>query len=230
MEQPIVSFHSAVLYQRDVDILRSPRSWLNDALITFWFEHLVNEVHRDCDKVALVHCAAVMLARFEDDEDDRLAAMRPLRLHEKELVIIPINDSDDVTAVASGSHWATLVWDRTRRQALLFDSGQMDRRIVKEVWQRFWPLVQGEGGSSSAKLPAPPITDGACPKQTDAHSCGVYVCAVADRLAAGYRAALQGAGPLPPADDPTKLTPADIAAYRKHMCDVALSLAHNKGK
>lgn len=225
MERPAVSIGAAALYDDDMQLLRSPSAWLNDAVITLWMEHLAASAPPP--RVALVHCAAVALARFEDDDADRAAALAPLRLHEAALVLLPVNDCADPTAVAGGSHWALLAFDRARHDEVrLFDSGHLDVRAARDVWARFWPLIAAPSPSSgqAARPPPPRISDGGCAKQADVHSCGVYVCAVAGALVAEHaKAAAPGAAPpSTPRLDPRTLTPGDVAAYRRHMLDVAL--------
>ncbi len=40
----VLNWPSAQLYKSDLEILRSPDSWLNDQLLTFYFEYLSREL------------------------------------------------------------------------------------------------------------------------------------------------------------------------------------------
>jgi hypothetical protein len=235
MEAPVVSLHAAVLYAEDVALLAHPTAWLNDAAITFWWEHLAHVRFAGHaagggaadELVSLVHPAAVALALFEDDDADRAAALRPLRLGDprRRLVVLPVNDNDDPARVAGGSHWSLLACTRSAAApggewaATHYDSGATDPALVRRVLRRFWPLL---AESSSAVPPPPPVVDGGCAKQADAHSCGVYVCALAEQLVVAVLGAGGSSDARPAAGE---LTPADVAAYRRGMAATALALA-----
>lgn len=249
-----MSLGAAVLYEEDLALLRAPAAWLNDAAIAFWWEHLAHDARYAAhagagDLFTLVHPAAVALALFEDDDADRADALRPLRLGAagRRLVVLPVNDNDDPTRVAGGSHWSLLACTRAGAggewSATHYDSGATDPALVRRVLRRFWSLLVAappatgpSSSSASAPLPPllpppPPVVDGGCAMQTDAHSCGVYVCALAERLVAAAAADATGgdsggaAAGAATAAAAGKLTPADVAAYRREMAATALALA-----
>lgn len=45
MDKLILSYHDSCLYESDLKILQSQSSWLNDRIITFYFEYLQKEVY-----------------------------------------------------------------------------------------------------------------------------------------------------------------------------------------
>lgn len=43
----ILSYHDAIIYQSDLKIIKSSTEWLNDRIITFYFEYLKREFFDD---------------------------------------------------------------------------------------------------------------------------------------------------------------------------------------
>lgn len=43
----ILSFHDSIIYQSDLKIIKSSTEWLNDRIITFYFEYLQKEIFDD---------------------------------------------------------------------------------------------------------------------------------------------------------------------------------------
>lgn len=201
-----VSYHSSVLYPEDLNVLRS-NYWFNDAVITWWFEWLTHSIFPG-ENVAFIHPSAVALALFEDDEDDRLSALTPLKLNEASTIFIPVNDSEDASAPAQGSHWSLLAVVRETGLCVHADSGAMGIKRVREVVDRFRPLIFG-----ASSIP-PKLIELAAPRQRDGYSCGAFVCAFAEALAAAH--AEGRALELPASIDPK--------AYRRRMASIAESL------
>lgn len=47
MNEIILSYHDAIIYKEDLQILKSDTEWLNDRVISFYFEYLSKEVYED---------------------------------------------------------------------------------------------------------------------------------------------------------------------------------------
>ena len=45
MDKLIISYHDSCLYESDVDILSSETEWLNDRIISFYFDYLQHEIY-----------------------------------------------------------------------------------------------------------------------------------------------------------------------------------------
>lgn len=44
MDKLIISYHDSCLYKSDLDILNSETEWLNDRIISFYFDYLQHEI------------------------------------------------------------------------------------------------------------------------------------------------------------------------------------------
>lgn len=53
MDKIILSYHNSCLYTSDINILKKDTEWLNDRIISFYFEYLENEILSE-EKVLLI--------------------------------------------------------------------------------------------------------------------------------------------------------------------------------
>lgn len=53
MDKIILSYHNSCLYTSDINILKKNTEWLNDRIISFYFEYLENEILSE-EKVLLI--------------------------------------------------------------------------------------------------------------------------------------------------------------------------------
>lgn len=63
----ILSFHDSVLYSSDLKILKSSKEWLNDRIISFYFEYLSRNIFDD-GKILLI-------GEIQDSEDFKYISM-----------------------------------------------------------------------------------------------------------------------------------------------------------
>lgn len=55
MDKIIISYHDACLYESDYFILKTHDSWLNDRIISFYFEYLQKDVFEsESDKILFI--------------------------------------------------------------------------------------------------------------------------------------------------------------------------------
>jgi Ulp1 family protease len=47
MEKMVLSYHDSVIYEGDLKILKSDCEWLNDRVLSFYFEYLSKAVYED---------------------------------------------------------------------------------------------------------------------------------------------------------------------------------------
>ena len=53
MRKVELSYHDAIIYEDDLKILKSETEWLNDRIISFYFEYLSKEIYED-EKILLI--------------------------------------------------------------------------------------------------------------------------------------------------------------------------------
>jgi len=144
MGMAFLDYHDILLRDEDVNLLRGPE-WLNDQVISFYFEYLAREKYTDTNFGFVGGCLASFLinAGFED----ALSCTEPLKLKDKELILLPVNNSTDPTTANSGSHWSLLVISTADRRFLHFDSAEgvnkLPARLLAEKMQRLLECALG---------------------------------------------------------------------------------------
>ncbi len=108
-DKMLLTYHDCTLYQSDFDILTSEREWLNDNIISFWFEYLTNDEFCDCrDSIAFMDPSMMFMVAHSEEVEDLKECLQPLDLDHKQLIMMPINDHRSIRTVG-GSHWCELL-------------------------------------------------------------------------------------------------------------------------
>ena len=105
----VLSYHDTLLRQTDVNTLE-PGKWLNDNVISFWFDYLEHELYADyesCVKFIAPDVAQFIKSAAENSAqiEDVSAVLESMELSKKKLLIIPINDSPTNAMTIGGTHW-----------------------------------------------------------------------------------------------------------------------------
>ncbi|KAJ2779296.1 SUMO1 sentrin specific peptidase 8 [Coemansia interrupta] len=181
----LFSYHDSTLFTSDPLTLHDGK-WLNDAILSFYFEYLANEVLRGDSTIMFLKPALVQCLRLQQDLPSLQSALPP-DMHTKHIIFIPINDGDDVFVQGgSGSHWSLLVCSRTTRGAGLtadvtfhyFDSAANANYQVALAVKAKLEMLLGESHRQ--------IITHSCPQQENGYDCGVFVILFADILARRY--------------------------------------------
>ncbi|KAL6570927.1 hypothetical protein OROGR_000477 [Orobanche gracilis] len=200
MGDKVLTYKDHVLRTSDLDVLEGP-CFLNDQVIGFYFSYLSSLSCQD-DVAFVPPSVSFWLANC--DVDSRKDAVEPLKLPSKRLVFFTVNDSDDLDGGESGTHWSTLIYDRSKNIFLHLDSMQgmnHDHAFklfdsVKEYMGKSHVPVQPilKGGKKQQKKkdatePAiktanmePLFEEFDVPQQTNGYDCGIYVLAIAKAI------------------------------------------------
>ena len=102
-DRKLLEYADIVLRARDVSTLTGSQ-WLNDQIISFYFEYL--KAKADDLRIELIQAATVQLVLWTEGEGDELGPfLDPLDLFSKDLILLPVNNSDSPMTPESGSHW-----------------------------------------------------------------------------------------------------------------------------
>ncbi|CAI7932555.1 unnamed protein product, partial [Closterium sp. NIES-54] len=75
-------------------------------------------------------------------DDDVTETMAPLGVENKELIALAVNDNNDPTLAEAGSHWSLLLFIRSRRLFLHFDSaGSHNLEAAKGLAEKLQALL-----------------------------------------------------------------------------------------
>lgn len=99
----LITYHDVTLHSSDIQLLNAP-NWLNDNLISFYFEYLTYEVFKDHQEDLLfVHPGTIFMISFQEKPEDIREVVAPLKMERKKLIFMPINNNRDISS--GGSHW-----------------------------------------------------------------------------------------------------------------------------
>jgi sentrin-specific protease 8 len=184
MDKIILSFHDSCLYESDVDILRSETSWLNDRIITFYFEYLQHEIYESKDilligeflfwfKILITDLShqtgsevTQAIKMMQDPDSINSIFLEPLDIASRQFLIFVINDNEK--NAAGGSHWSLLVYSKKDHKFFHFDSATSSNygacsALVKII-------------KSCLKLPKEEKCEQVeCLQQSNSYDCGIFV-------------------------------------------------------
>ena len=105
---------------------------------------------------------------------------RPLRLWEKKLILIPVNNAYDdgapSTPNCSGTHWSLLVIDMTKKQYIHIDTLAMNSSAAKSILEGLFSIFDWDPSSGVTSKDFVNI------KQVGTSECGLHVMTNAERV------------------------------------------------
>ncbi|PKI52018.1 NEDD8-specific protease 1 [Punica granatum] len=171
-DDKILSYNDVVLRRSDLDILSGP-CFLNDRIIEFYFSYLSSS-HPSEDILLVPPSIAFWITNCPDAEDLK-DFVAPLKLSDKELVIFPVNNNDDVEQAEGGSHWSLLAYMRKANLFVHHDSsGRMNEPYARQLYKAVIKYLSVSGSVSDAKFQH----WSGSPQQLNGYDCGLYVTAI----------------------------------------------------
>lgn len=172
-DRVILSYHDSLIHESDLRLLEG-RNWLNDSLISFWFEHLQHDIFLGRPRLLFVSPEVTQLIKMGDAKELPIF-LDPLGARYKDYIFLPVNDHSSLIA-SGGSHWSLLVYSRSNNKWYHFDSQRganyRDARC----------LVDRINGYLSRDVSAV-LTDAQCTQQDNSYDCGAFVMIYAERAA-----------------------------------------------
>ena len=107
-EEIVLSTDNCEIKNSDISTL-SPHTYLNDLIISFYYEFLQKKYHSDLITLLdpAVSMSIILDQSLNDDnlEDIKQCIFLPLELNKKKFIFAPINDNKKLQYTCSGSHW-----------------------------------------------------------------------------------------------------------------------------
>ncbi|KFM57522.1 Sentrin-specific protease 8, partial [Stegodyphus mimosarum] len=178
----VLNYENCLLRQSDVQLLNPP-NWLNDNIISFWFEYLENDVYKDYKKVFGFICPQVVqYLKFGLPEDIK-STIEGLELNKKQYVFFPVNDCRAQT-VPGGTHWSLLVYNACENTFEHYDSypGSCNLSVAESLAKGLAAFLR-----DSSQFGRPPsIHEMSCTQQNNTYDCGMHVICNTDGLCRKY--------------------------------------------
>lgn len=191
----VLSYHDTLLRQSDVDLLKG-NHWINDNIITFWFEYLEHDLYQsESEEIVLV---APQVGQFIKSAMGNPATKAELPVfldaigmgdESKRIILIPISDeivprltpgSDSSSSIhgIGGSHWSLLVYFRETDTFEHFDSfsGSVNHVHAKQVVECIKPLISLEPMTEIS------LNEMECTQQSNGYDCGIHVIVNAEAI------------------------------------------------
>ncbi|ESQ42324.1 hypothetical protein EUTSA_v10014584mg [Eutrema salsugineum] len=169
-DDKILSYNDVVLRRSDLDILKPP-NFLNDRVIEFYLSYL-STVHT-CPTISLIPPSIAFWISNYPDTESLKDFMKPLRLNDIDLLILPVNDNLDVELAEGGLHWSLLVYYKEANSFFHHDSLMgMNKRNAEKLFKAVSPFVSN-GDAAYREC------NDTTPQQKNGYDCGVYVLAIA---------------------------------------------------
>lgn len=115
----VLNFKDTILHQSDVELLKGPH-WLNDNIITFYFEYLEKSAY--LGEKDLLFISPEVVQCLKATKGCELAIfLDPLAAKQRKFVFLALNNCE-VMDKAGGSHWSLLVYSQPEETFFHFDS------------------------------------------------------------------------------------------------------------
>lgn len=169
----VLSYHESLLRKSDIQLLKGP-NWLNDTLISFYFEYLEIDCFKNSSHLLFVppdvtQCVKISPLRELD------VFLAPLEAKNRDFIFFALNNNEHIES-SGGTHWSLLVFSHRERMIYHFDSSRgMNQDQAVELAEK---LMNYFGFPSVGRICEPN-----CLQQSNGYDCGTYVLCHAELIA-----------------------------------------------
>ncbi|KAL7639374.1 UNVERIFIED_CONTAM: hypothetical protein RMT77_009875 [Armadillidium vulgare] len=171
-DKVVLSYYDSLIHASDLKLLEG-RNWLNDSLISFYFEYLCHDVYKGASSYLFISPEVTQLLKMGDPSELPLF-LDPLNAKEKSHIFLPVNDNSSFVS-SGGSHWSLLVFSKSDHKWYHYDSQRgsnyRDARCLVERINKYLK-----------KDDLAPLVDATCTQQDNSYDCGAFVMIYAERL------------------------------------------------
>lgn len=115
----VLNFHESLLRQSDVNLLMGPY-WLNDQIISFYFEYLERIIFKNENRLLFISPEVTQCIKIVPETEINIF-LDPLQANEKLFIFFALNNNDEADSVG-GTHWSLLVFSRPEKKFFHYDS------------------------------------------------------------------------------------------------------------
>lgn len=137
-DRVVVCLGDAILRQSDLELLKGP-FWLNDRIISFYFEYLHQTKFDSSSKICFMSPEVSQFLKLVSSQEIPVF-LEPLCMEEKELILLAVNNANDPDQ-PGGSHWSLLIFSSQAREFFHLDSSDgmndMDAKLLARKLHEF---------------------------------------------------------------------------------------------
>lgn len=166
-----LNYHDTLIRSSDIKLLKGPH-WLNDQIISFYFEYLQKEKFSSNNRIVFISPEVTQLIKLlRGPELGEL--LMDIPVIDKDFVFFALNDNN--TTGAGGTHWSLLVLSRLENTFFHYDS--LHKTNLPEC-ESFVKNLRTAMNFSNFKIKSPK-----CLQQSNSYDCGIHVLSWADKIA-----------------------------------------------
>lgn len=173
----VLNYHESLLRSSDVDLLKG-HFWLNDTIISFYFEYLEIECFKRDPMLLFVPPDVTQCIKMVPYTEISVF-LSPLNADNRDFIFFALNNNEE-TGLSGGTHWSLLVFSYPEKTVFHYDSsrGTNEQQAVELGLKllRYFGLA-GDSG----------IIEADCLQQSNGYDCGIHVLCYAEHLAAYAR-------------------------------------------
>jgi len=208
----VLSYNESLLRKSDVDLLKGPH-WLNDTVISFYFEYLETELFKDVESLLFVSPEVTQCIKISPQNE--LATFLDPLLEDKyrKFIFFALNDNEE-TEYSGGSHWSLLAFSVPEKTMFHYDSSRGSNEcqaldLAEKILKYFRLPVVGR----YEEVPSL--------QQNNGYDCGIHVLCNTEQLAsyANHYCKLRGC---------PKITPTQVLNKRLDILEIIEKLRRKR--
>lgn len=169
----VLNFHESLLRRSDVELLKGPY-WLNDSIISFYFEYLERYVFKRHPVFLFISPEVTQCIKVTPDNEIGVF-LDPLQAHKKKFIFFALNDNEQ-TEHSGGSHWSLLVFSQLERTVFHYDSSKgSNQDQAMDLGNKILRYFGMPSYSNFIEAP--------CLQQRNGYDCGIHVLCNVEHLA-----------------------------------------------
>lgn len=106
----VLSYNESLLRKSDVDLLKGPH-WLNDTIISFYFEYLELDFFKGNNSFLFVSPEVTQCIKISPQEELNIFLDPLIKEKDPKFIFFALNDNE-LTEYSGGSHWSLLLYSR----------------------------------------------------------------------------------------------------------------------
>lgn len=169
----VLNFYESLLRDSDVELLKGPH-WLNDTIISFFFEYLERLKFPKHKQLLFVSPEVTQCIKVMSDEEIDVF-LNPLDAKSKDFIFFALNDNEQ-TEHSGGTHWSLLVLSQPEQLMFHYDSSRGANQDQAVYLSK--KLLKYLGLQSYSNY-----AEGPCLQQRNGYDCGIHLLCNAELLA-----------------------------------------------